>query len=121
VSRLPTFAEIGERIRALRLEKGYDQADLAAVLHVSRPVVTKIESGKKAVNSIELRGIADFLGVSVDELTRPVEDETLVARFRAGEEDPKFLEAVGQIEGIMRMMTVQLQLRRERHGRTAER
>jgi transcriptional regulator with XRE-family HTH domain len=122
MARLPTFAEIGERIRALRQEGGYDQADLAETLQVSRPVITKIEGGKKAVNSLELRKIADFLGVSVDELTRPVEEEeTLVARFRAGKDDPAFLEAVGQIEGIMKMMIAQLQLRRERHGKTAER
>jgi transcriptional regulator with XRE-family HTH domain len=118
---LPTFAEIGERIRALRQDGGYDQADLAEKLQVSRPVITKIESGKKAVNSIELRGIADFLGVTVDELTRPVEDETLVARFRAGRDDPEFLEAVDQIEGIIKTMIPQLQLRRERHGKIAER
>ena len=58
----------------------------------------------------------------MDELTRPVEEEeTLVARFRAGKDDPAFLEAVGQIEGLMKMMIAQLQLRRERHGKTAER
>ncbi len=119
--RLPTFAEIGERIRALRQARGYDQGDLAETLQASRPVVTKIEGGKKAVNSLEIRKIADFLGVSVDELTRPVEEETLVARFRAGREDPAFLEAVGQIEDIMKMMIAQLQLRRERHVKTAER
>ncbi|MEG6616587.1 helix-turn-helix transcriptional regulator [Peptococcaceae bacterium 1198_IL3148] len=111
MARMPTFMEIGERIRALRTSKGYDQAHLAKELGVSRPVVTKIENGNKAINSIELRKIADLLAVSVDELTRPVEEETLVAKFRQGHDDASFLQAVNSIEYIFKTMITQISLR----------
>lgn len=114
MSRAPTFAEIGGRIRVLREGRGLSQADLALVLGVSRPVVTKIEKGGKAINSVEVRKLADFLGVSVDELTRAVEEESLVARFREQKQDPKFLESVLAIEEMVRDMVAQVALKEKR-------
>ncbi len=76
--RAPTFEEIGARVRSRREEKGLSQADLAKAVGVSRPVITKIEAGGKAINSVELRRIADVLGVSIEDLTRSVNDGGLV-------------------------------------------
>ena len=114
VSRVPTFKEIGQRIREIRLSKGFDQADLSEALGVSRPVATKIENGKKAINTLEIIKIADLLGVTVDELTKPVEEEALVAKFRQGYDDPSFYNAVNCIEEIFKSMVAQIHLRRER-------
>jgi transcriptional regulator with XRE-family HTH domain len=117
VSRTPTFEEIGARIRVEREKRGLSQQDLAGVLGVTRPVVTKIESGTKAINSVELRKIADYLGVSVDELTAPVEDRSLAVRFRKSTESEAFIERVSAIERLVRDMLIQVKLReRQRHG-----
>ncbi|GEA15456.1 hypothetical protein E308F_17000 [Moorella sp. E308F] len=116
--RAPSFSEIGQRIKDLREKKGVSQKDLAKVLQVSRPVVTKIESGKKAITSVELRIIADYLGTTTDILTEPVQEENLIARFRAtgSEEDPEFLGAVNKIENLIREIIGQLKLRRVQDG-----
>lgn len=116
MARVPTFIEIGERIRAIREAKDFNQDDLAVVLSVTRPVVSKIENGKKAINSIELRKICDFLNVSIEDLTKPVEEEELVARFRNGSNEGKFIEAVNEIDVIFRDMIAQLDLRRYRNA-----
>ena len=114
--RAATFAEIGARIRALREEKGFSQNDLAKALGVSRPVITKIENGNKAINSVEIRQIADFLGGSVEELTKPVNDEGLVALFREQRQDARFLESVALIESLARDLIGQMKLRRKCDG-----
>lgn len=117
MARLPSFSEIGGRVKSLREQKGLSQGQLAALIDVSRPVVTKIEGGKKAINSLELRRIADVLGVSVDELTCPVneEEETLMGRFRARQngEDPILAASIEKIEGIFKEILGQVRLWRE--------
>lgn len=112
VGRMPTFGEIGERIRAAREAEGYSQDDVAKHLGISRPVVTKIETGKKAVNGIELRKIAEFLEVTIDFLTEPLEEDNgLVALFREGENDEEFVIAVEKIEQVFLQMLGQIKLR----------
>lgn len=111
MSRTPTFEEIGARIRDIRHQKKLTQDALAVTLQVSRPVVSKIESGKKAINSVELRVIADRLGVSTDFLTRPIEDQNSITLFRAtGQEDPNFVDAVTKVNGIFEEMLGQIHL-----------
>jgi transcriptional regulator with XRE-family HTH domain len=111
VSRVPTFQEIGGRIRDAREKRSLSQNDLAHVLGVTRPVVTKIEKGSKATNSVELRKIADFLGASVEDLTAPVQDESLAARFRSSSDDAAFLESVSRVEELVKDMLAQVKLR----------
>ncbi|MHB1043661.1 MAG: helix-turn-helix domain-containing protein [Eubacteriales bacterium] len=118
--RIPTFSEIGALIRELREERGMSQEQLATKLGLSRPVVTKIEGGKKAINSLELRQIADILGVTTDALTDlgEKEEETLVGRFRARQNnDDKALEkSVEQIEHIFKEILGQMKLWRQSNG-----
>ena len=118
--RVPTFSEIGARIRELREERGLSQEQLAKEIGLSRPVVTKIEGGKKAISSLELRQIADVLGVSTDALTDPgkEEEETLIGRFRARQKngDPAIMESVEQIEHIFKEILGQIRLWRQSNG-----
>ncbi|MDF9408210.1 MAG: anaerobic benzoate catabolism transcriptional regulator [Pelotomaculum sp. PtaB.Bin013] len=118
--RVPTFSEIGARIRELREKHGMSQDQLATELGLSRPVVTKIEGGKKAINSLELRQIADILGVSTDLLMDIGEEdeETLVGRFRARQksDDKMLVESVEQIEHIFKEILGQIKLWRQSNG-----
>ncbi len=109
--RAPTFAEIGGRIRALREEKGLSQESLAEAIEVSRPVITKIEAGKRAINSIELTKIATVLGVNVNKLTETVEEDSIIKRYRAGSEvDEAFVSDIEKIEFLFKTIKGQLKL-----------
>lgn len=114
-TRVPTFEEIGARIKALREERDMSQEQLAQGMDISRPVVTKIEGGKKAINSLELRQIADILGVTTDVLTKPVaEEDTLVGRFRATQTDEEEqFRSIEKIELIFKEILGQVKLWRQ--------
>jgi len=109
----PTFAQIGARIRKIRESKNITQKQLADALQVTRPVITKVESGNKAVNAVELKIIADVLGTTIDVLMSEPKEESLVARFRAkGDSDTEFLEAINMVDKLFRDILGQLKIRR---------
>lgn len=61
--------KLPERLRRLRLSKGWKQADLAARAKVSQPLISQLEAGTKASASvIPLLRIARALGVTVEKL-----------------------------------------------------
>ena len=59
---------IGKRIAALRREKGLKQDDLAGMLEVSPQAVSKWESDQTCPDISLLPGLANILGITVDEL-----------------------------------------------------
>ena len=66
---------IGERIRILRTTRGVNQVQLAQALHVSRQAVSNWENNNILPSVEMLVVIADYFGVSTDNLlgrdTRP--------------------------------------------------
>lgn len=60
--------EIGNTILVYLKEKGKNQVELANALGTSKQVVNKIVKGKKAIRTVELSRIAEFLDVTVDHL-----------------------------------------------------
>jgi len=62
------LATLGDRLRALREEEGYSQADLGRLLTLSQSTIAFYESGKREPSPGTLRQIADFYQVSVDYL-----------------------------------------------------
>lgn len=60
--------EFGEKLQELRKNKGLTQEELAEVLYVSRTAVSKWESGRGYPNIQSLKDLADFFGVSIDDL-----------------------------------------------------
>lgn len=57
-----------EKLQELRKNKNLTQEELAKALFVSRTAVSKWESGRGYPNIDSLKAIANFFGVSVDEL-----------------------------------------------------
>lgn len=109
--RAPTFKEIGGRIRELREQKGLSQETLAKSIGVSRPVFTKIETGGRAINSIELAKIATVLDTGVNKLTEGIEEQSVIKRYRAGKDvDDLFLADIEKIESLFNLMKGQLKL-----------
>ncbi len=61
--------EVLERIKRLRLVRGWDQAELAVRARILQPKVSQIESGRLAPTDEQISGIATALGYSPSFLT----------------------------------------------------
>ena len=59
---------LGERLAALRKDRGFTQVELAERLGVSQNAVSEYENGKSRLSATMLRKIADTIGVSSDEI-----------------------------------------------------
>lgn len=62
------YERIGERIRKVRKGRKYTQARLAEEADLSTEYLCEIENGKKRASLYALAGIAEALGVTVDEM-----------------------------------------------------
>ena len=60
--------EFHEKLQNLRKQKGLTQEALAQALYVSRTAVSKWESGRGYPNLESLKAIANFFGLTVDQL-----------------------------------------------------
>lgn len=60
--------EFNKKLQELRKQKGLTQEELAQSLYVSRTAVSKWESGRGYPNIDSLRAIANFFGITIDEL-----------------------------------------------------
>lgn len=71
--------ELGRRIAASRERAGLTQVELAQAVGLSQSAISRIESGERGVDSLELAAIAERLGVSVLDLLddRPVPKQLL--------------------------------------------
>lgn len=61
---------IGNNIRRLLKERNIKQTELAAALDTNKQTVSKMIYGNRMISAIELRKIASFLGVSMEEIIR---------------------------------------------------
>jgi transcriptional regulator with XRE-family HTH domain len=62
---------MGRRVRAFRKLKGYTQQELADSVGISLAVLGAVERGNRRLEDRILNKIADFLEVTVDELSNP--------------------------------------------------
>ncbi len=64
---------VGKRVRELRLSKGMSQQMLSnklemLAIYICRGSISRIEERQRTVTDIELYGLAQVLGVSIEEL-----------------------------------------------------
>ena len=71
--------DFGEKLKALRTERGLTQEQLAARLYVSRTAVSKWETGGGSPNLDSLQAVARLFDVSVDDLLS-TDDRLVLAR-----------------------------------------
>ena len=62
------MANIGERIKQLRLERGWTQETLANLLGVSRLAVARWETGERRPRKKYLDKLAEVFGIPMEEL-----------------------------------------------------
>ncbi len=60
--------DLGNRIRALRQKKGLSQEKFALMIEMDRTYFASVEAGRRNVAIINIKKIADGLGVSLSEL-----------------------------------------------------
>lgn len=63
-------ATIASNILAILKQQNKKQIDLADALQTNKQTVSKMLNGARMINAIELKRIADFLGVKMEELTK---------------------------------------------------
>jgi transcriptional regulator with XRE-family HTH domain len=61
---------ISGNILAILKQQNKKQVDLAEALHTNKQTVNKMLNGARMINAVELKQIADFLGVKMEELTK---------------------------------------------------
>ena len=76
--------ELGERVADARRRKGWTQGKLAARVGLTQTSVSRIETGVRAVSSLELAELAEVLGVSVLDLLRVGQRPMLAIAARLG-------------------------------------
>ena len=63
-----------ERLKKEREKKGWSQAELAEMIHVSRQSVSKWETSKNYPNIEVIIDLSDLFGITIDELLRSDEE-----------------------------------------------
>ena len=61
---------IASNILALLKSQNRKQTDLADALKTNKQTVNKMLNGTRMINAVELKAIADYLGVRMEELTK---------------------------------------------------
>ena len=92
--------KLADKIRQLRIEKGWSQERLAEEMHVSRQAVSKWESEGAEPELSKLRKLADLFGVTTDYLLRDENDERVTPEQPLGpskEEVVSYLTAVDRV------------------------
>lgn len=57
---------IGEKIKSLRIEKGYDQLDICEYLNIEQSTLSNYENDRRTPKPDMLSKMADFFGVTTD-------------------------------------------------------
>ena len=71
---------VRQRIRGLRVARGWSLDDLAARCYLSPSTLSRIETGHRRIALDQLTPIARALGTTLDQLVEPVADEDVVIR-----------------------------------------
>jgi transcriptional regulator with XRE-family HTH domain len=62
--------KFGQRVKELRLTKGYSQERLAEISDLDRTYIPGIEAGKRNVSLLVVEKIAKAFGISISELMK---------------------------------------------------
>jgi transcriptional regulator with XRE-family HTH domain len=90
----PRDAEIGQRVRALRLQRGLSQTELGQLISVTFQQVQKYEKGANRISAGRLQRIAEVLGVPVAYFfASPADKET----SDAAPDEGRFLRSEGAL------------------------
>ena len=101
-----TQERLGARIGHARERAGLSQAELAARVELTQSAISRIESGDRGVDSLELAAIAESLDVSVLDLleSEPIAEELRVAaRLHESTEPATVDRALNRVLDVVRL------------------
>ncbi len=64
---------IGERIRELRIERGFSQDDLALRANFSKSYIQKFEEGQREIKSSQMAQLAEAFEIDISEIIKPID------------------------------------------------
>lgn len=67
------MVKIGNRLRALRVERGLTHRELGTLIGLSDGQLSRIENNKSEPEVGTLKALADYFGVTMDDMLDPVE------------------------------------------------
>jgi len=122
------WQEIGERVREARLAKGLSQLQLAQKVDLDRTMITKIESGARRLDALELARLAHALDVPVGHFLHPApavlshrtplaEDTATDASQAYHRLDNALAAWIRDIRQLMKLGTLQPQPIKRYHGK----
>ena len=85
-----------ERLKRLRMEKGFSQTEIAEKLGVNSNNIGRYERGESNPNAKFLKALADCLDVSVDYLYDGIEENAAIADLK----DKELLEMFAKVEKL---------------------
>lgn len=92
---------IGENIRILRTNAGYNQQTIASFLGVDQSLICKIEKGERAISVDLLEKLAALFGVETSEFAKKDANlKTLSCAFRCSELGSDEMQAISAINRI---------------------
>lgn len=92
---------IGNNIKTLREEIGFNQSTIAHFLNVDQSLISKIENGERDLSVDMLEKLACLFGVTVDAIEgSTIEKSNLSFAFRANDLSIEDLEAISAINRI---------------------
>lgn len=98
-----SWAELGQRIRAVRSARGMHQGELAERCALDRTAVNKIENGTRNVSALELNRLADALDVTFTDLVSLTPEPVKAARAQASTQGSELaLDVELALEQLMR-------------------
>jgi Zn-dependent peptidase ImmA (M78 family)/DNA-binding XRE family transcriptional regulator len=101
-----TQEQLGARIGRARERAGLSQAELGARVELTQSAISRIESGERGVDSLELAAIADAIDVSVLDLleSEPVAEELRVAARLEDRSEPATVDrALNRVLDVVRL------------------
>lgn len=88
---------IANNIMSYLKKQNKKQTDLAEGIGTTKQTVNKMLNGSRIINAIELKRIADFLGVKMEELTKmpeTIQEENVVHAFMGKVQSQQALDAL---------------------------